>query len=260
METNQEQFKENLLEQMANKIEPGQYDITFRQGTAIDLIEVKPDSFEHSGTIDSPFAYLEAKSKLVPISNEEKAKMLVIINTSPNDPSVKLKTNVVESGHVSSCEILGRFAKNPIISELGINSEKKWAPKELYRVIRKYPSIFQSLDDYNKFVPSLLSVSSNINTVLDTKNDNAGNTKDLIEKTCKTDLVKSIFLEIEVFPGLGFGKSKFRVDLFFEADASSVKIEFFSDELITATDIFKGQKLAAVESSFKEFGIPIVHV
>lgn len=245
---------------MASRIEPGAYDFTFRKGDAGNLIEVKPDSFEHSGTIDSPFNWLQAKNTLTPISNEEKAKMLVVIDTSPNNPSVKLETNVLETGDVSCNVIKGSFYQNPIISELGINSEKKWAPKDLYKVIRKYPTIFASIEDYNAFVPSLLSVKSKIDTALENRNDNSGNTMDLIERTCQTNLAKSLFFEIEIFPGLGFGKSRITVDLFFDADSSSVKIELFSHELITVSEVIKEKKISEVEASFKSFDLPIVHI
>jgi hypothetical protein len=177
-------------------------ELIIREGTAIKAIE--PQKVIISGTIESPFNWLEKKSLALLECNlvvcREKGTMILTIDEkSPTADTI--------TGALEFHEDFLRF---------GINSGVSSTSHELAEKIKMYRSCFKDRDIAMKLVTQLRKFTAKVNKDLEAFKDDRANYTLHKAQVVETNLPETFFLTVPIFKGQP--KETFEVEININAD------------------------------------------
>lgn len=211
---------------------PGEYII--REGSA-PTIHV-PSGRKYQTTISGPFHYAQ--------KNEANISKNSVVEYSYRQGFVKYCDDIHKRNMV---EVSGHLVPNPIITEIGINNDKKFSPNALADHLRKYKYFI--ITDYTMVVDSLRSLKAKISTNLEQAKDNTGARKHLIEKVVETNLHRTFQIKTSVY--MGVAPSIFDVELVIDTSDVDVMICLISEQLYELNDIIAQDLVSKELEDFK---------
>ena len=156
-----------MSENKLNVIVPKDYngapiEVVLREGEAPELLEIKePERVVISGTIDTPFRWLEKRIELI----NQKASNIIV-----NRDVMGIALTVDETNYYQS-DIRGELKTSKEMMEFGINTEKKWEPIKLSKFLKMHRERSKEengskVDNYSQVVDSNLPKSFKLNIPL----------------------------------------------------------------------------------------------
>ena len=127
-----------MSENKLNVVVPKDYngmpiEVVLREGEAPELLEIKePERVVISGTIDTPFRWLEKRIELI----NQKASNIIV-----NRDVMGIALTVDETNYYQS-DIRGELKTSKGMMEFGINTEKKWEPIKLSKFLKMHRAFF----------------------------------------------------------------------------------------------------------------------
>lgn len=127
--------------------------------------------------------------------------------------------------------IRGTLKQNPELKPFGINQNKFFSNKELERLVKMSSHLFPDLKTAKDLIKNLQNFQVKFTTLIEKKDDRAGNTKDLIESAIEVSagaIQKVWKLRAPLF--VGGPAEEFEVEIEIEKRGDSASMGFFSLE------------------------------
>lgn len=150
-----------------------------------------------------------SKRKFVDEITENKAILTYCLNA--NNPSIRFDEDPNDS---LATVLTSKLAVNPDFEAFNINSDQYFTQQELLQLIIKRAHCFASLNDAKDLRTKLQNFVVKYEQTIEAKNDNQGNTKDLIETAIKQHegvITGELSLSMPIF--LGMKKHQFTVEI-----------------------------------------------
>lgn len=223
-------------------------EITIREGKSIDVKD--PVKITLSGILNSPAKFLAAKKETFEAINchaiVDHSKLSIVFIANEKD--------------FYRTEVTGSLKPAKILDPFKINAEGKFKEKELAKILRRHPFLFdvKIKDQYDKLIASLLNFSAVVTTTIESNNDQRGNMKNLLEKSVEQRIPESIKFTAPIFEG----EESLTFEVFICCEATSNAVEFYLDspELYLLQESERKKLLGAQASIFEEFGCAVINV
>lgn len=213
----------SLTEKTVNITPPlGITELTLREGDAIHPKELAAPALNISGTLSAPFNFISGKPTLA--SDAENNHLLIDLENG------KLTLVLKDQDPFSKHTITGQLTKYGPLAPFGINTEKRWSPREFMKFIRQVKVFFSDRSEVDALIESLMKWQAKVETVVKDHNDNSGNSLTQLEKKVSDVQLKTKFdLLIPIYKG--YSKIKFTVEIGLDPKNSGVDLFLVSDEL-----------------------------
>lgn len=228
----------------------GTTELVIRKGNAPVIHEPVPVII--AGVIGAPSAYLE---HLIRHSQLKQELAVCIVDADTNTIKFMPTPKDKDFGDV----ITGKLTLNPDLTEIGINTAKRYSREELVTFLRMNRLFFPDLESHAKLLQSVRKFDANVSErlSLDSTQKNRGNTNVAYEKTVNAgDVPFNFFIQIPVFKGSD--PKKFDVEVCLDVSDGSVRFWLESPEL--AEIIQETEKVALDEEvkKFTEAGVTVI--
>lgn len=201
---------------------PGITELTIREGEAIHPKELAPPALNISGTLSAPFNFISGKPTLA--NNVENNHLLIDLEKG------MLTLVLKDQDPFSKNTITGQLTKYGPLAPFGINTEKRWSPRDFMKFLRTVKVFFSDRTEVDQIIESLMKWQAKVETVVKNHNDNSGNSLTSLEKTVSEVSLKNKFdLLIPIYKG--YNKIKFTVEIGLDPKNSGVDLFLVSDEL-----------------------------
>lgn len=161
-------------------------------GNALDFKEKDPLKVNLSGTIDSPFAYLEKRKGEIDLK-----KCYLVINRK----DMKILLVVNESDQLNIATIIGKLEMHPDFEKFAINTGNTWSSFELAELIKMNRSFFSSKETAAKLVSQLRDFKAKVDKVVENFKDDKANFNIKRAQAVETNLPPDFNITIPVFKG-----------------------------------------------------------
>lgn len=196
-------------------------EIIIRHGEAPSVFKPKPIVIE--GDIFSPANWHEKNRHL------ETNECFVIVDRKSR--SIKYSSGQFQE---LSATVSGSLKVNPMIAEIGINSGKKFRPKELAKHLKKYKYYFVDAMAFTDLIKQLNNLNAKVNAVIEQTDDKRGNVRNLLDKQVESNLPSSFQLNLSLYNGCT--ASRFFVEFYIDTSDREVFITMESSELYYLVD------------------------
>jgi hypothetical protein len=168
----------------------GVLSLEVRTGQLNDVL--RPLQINIKGLITAPSDYVEQRSQIVSkehcILSADKKNLTLSLEINDLDPELYQK-------------VVGKIELSEEIRILGINNEKIFDPKELSKVLKKMPYVFENMIDYTKTVSSLKNFKAKVQKEIEQNQDSRGNKTDMLTQAVESNLPDQINLVIPFLQG-----------------------------------------------------------
>ncbi len=199
----------------------GTTEIILREGKTIDPKDTAEPSIKIAGVLSAPFEFMSKKDAsrktddIHMLIDKEKGTIELILN---------------DKSPYSQHRITGSLTPYAPLATFKINTEHRWAPKDLMKFFRTVKVHFDDKKDVDEIVTSLMKWQSNVETVIKEYNDNNGNSISMLEKKIgDIEMKRKFTLNMQIYKG--YPKVKFMVEICFDTRNSVVDFFLISDEL-----------------------------
>jgi len=178
--------------------------VTVYEGTAPIVRE--PKIIETTGTIDTPFLWLEKKGDDVPEINCH-----IIVTRE------ELKIELfVDDKNFFGDHITGKAEYHPAFKKFAINTQEYRTTHEMANIFKMNRSYFENKSVAMDLVSELLNFRAKISTEIEKLDDKRGNKRDLQDQVVNSNIPRSFKLHIPIFKGEA--KQTFEVEIIIQAD------------------------------------------
>lgn len=219
--------------------------VTILEGTAPKQAE--QSSVKINGNIQAVLSYLKQRKPNKDNSHIEADKQNGTIVLFEDESSSFGKT------------ISGKVELNKKLSELGINKDRKYTPKELVKVLKFNKFLFDSPQEVDKVIEKIQKLQIKVSsTIGKTQATQGGSISNEYSKTVESDL-HSLQMNCELYSG--GEKVKFTVEIWLDVEGQNVQYWF---ESVTYAELEVSLSESLVESvldGIKEiegFDLPII--
>lgn len=224
-----------MSENKLNVVVPKDYngmpiEVVLREGEAPELLEIKePERVVISGTIDTPFRWLEKRIELI----NQKASNIIV-----NRDVMGIALTVDETNYYQS-DIRGELKTSKEMMEFGINTEKKWEPIKLSKFLKMHRAFFTDKSQNMMLVSTLKNFKAKVNQDIERSKEENGSKVDNYSQVVDSNLPKSFKLNIPLFKG--FACEEIEVEIYADVDGRDVSLSLVSAGANEAIEEYKNK-------------------
>lgn len=241
-----------MSENKLNVIVPKDYngapiEVVLREGEAPELLEIKePERVVISGTIDTPFRWLEKRIELI----NQKASNIIV-----NRDVMGIALTVDETNYYQS-DIRGELKTSKEMMEFGINTEKKWEPIKLSKFLKMHRAFFTDKSQNMMLVSTLKNFKAKVNQDIERSKEENGSKVDNYSQVVDSNLPKSFKLNIPLFKG--FANEEIEVDIYADVDGRDVSLSLVSAGANEAIEEYKNKVIDEQLDAIRQIAPDIV--
>ena len=224
-----------MSENKLNVVVPKDYngtpiEVVLREGEAPVVLDPKePERVVISGTIDTPFRWLEKRIELI----NQKASNIIV-----NRDVMGIALTVDETNYYQS-DIRGELKTSKEMMEFGINTEKKWEPIKLSKFLKMHRAFFTDKSQNMMLVSTLKSFKAKVNQDIERSKEENGSKVDNYSQVVDSNLPKSFKLNIPLFKG--FACEEIEVEIYADVDGRDVSLSLVSAGANEAIEEYKNK-------------------
>ena len=224
-----------MSENKLNVVVPKDYngtpiEVVLREGEAPVVLDPKePERVVISGTIDTPFRWLEKRIELI----NQKASNIIV-----NRDVMGIALTVDETNYYQS-DIRGELKTSKEMMEFGINTEKKWEPIKLSKFLKMHRAFFTDKSQNMMLVSTLKNFKAKVNQDIERSKEENGSKVDNYSQVVDSNLPKSFKLNIPLFKG--FACEKIEVEIYADVDGRDVSLSLVSAGANEAIEEYKNK-------------------
>ncbi len=241
-----------MTENKLNVVVPKDYngkpiEVVLREGSAPDLLEIKePERVAISGTIDTPFRWLEKRIELI----NQKASNIIV-----NRDVMGIALTVDETNYYQS-DIRGELKTSKEMMEFGINTEKKWEPIKLSKFVKMHRAFFTDKSQNMMLVSTLKNFKAKVNQDIERSKEENGSKVDNYSQVVDSNLPKSFKLNIPLFKG--FACEEIEVEIYADVDGRDVTLSLVSAGANEAIEEYKNKVIDEQLDAIRQIAPDIV--
>lgn len=241
-----------MSENKLNVIVPKDYngapiEVVLREGEAPELLEIKePERVVISGTIDTPFRWLEKRIELI----NQKASNIIV-----NRDVMGIALTVDETNYYQS-DIRGELKTSKEMMEFGINTEKKWEPIKLSKFLKMHRAFFTDKSQNMMLVSTLKNFKAKVNQDIERSKEENGSKVDNYSQVVDSNLPKSFKLNIPLFKG--FANEEIEVEIYADVDGRDVSLSLVSAGANEAIEEYKNKVIDEQQDAIRQIAPDIV--
>jgi len=205
-------------------------EVVLREGEAPVVLDPKePERVVISGTIDTPFRWLEKRIELI----NQKASNIIV-----NRDVMGIALTVDETNYYQS-DIRGELKTSKEMMEFGINTEKKWEPIKLSKFLKMHRAFFTDKSQNMMLVSTLKNFKAKVNQDIERSKEENGSKVDNYSQVVDSNLPKSFKLNIPLFKG--FACEEIEVEIYADVDGRDVSLSLVSAGANEAIEEYKNK-------------------
>ena len=241
-----------MSESKLNVVVPKDYngtpiEVVLREGEAPELLEIKePEQVVISGTIDTPFRWLEKRIELI----NQKASNIIV-----NRDVMGIALTVDETNYYQS-DIRGELKTSKEMMEFGINTEKKWEPIKLSKFVKMHRAFFTDKSQNMMLVSTLKNFKAKVNQDIERSKEENGSKVDNYSQVVDSNLPKSFKLNIPLFKG--FACEEIEVEIYADVDGRDVTLSLVSAGANEAIEEYKNKVIDEQLDAIRQIAPDIV--
>ncbi len=241
-----------MSENKLNVVVPKDYngmpiEVVLREGEAPELLEIKePERVVISGTIDTPFRWLEKRIELI----NQKASNIIV-----NRDVMGIALTVDETNYYQS-DIRGELKTSKGMMEFGINTEKKWEPIKLTKYLKMHRAFFTDKSQNMMLVSTLKNFKAKVNQDIERSKEENGSKVDNYSQVVDSNLPKSFKLNIPLFKG--FACEEIEVEIYADVDGRDVSLSLVSAGANEAIEEYKNKVIDEQLDAIRQIAPDIV--
>lgn len=241
-----------MSENKLNVVVPKDYngtpiEVVLREGEAPELLEIKePERVVISGTIDTPFRWLEKRIELI----NQKASNIIV-----NRDVMGIALTVDETNYYQS-DIRGELKTSKEMMEFGINTEKKWEPIKLSKFVKMHRAFFTDKSQNMMLVSTLKNFKAKVNQDIERSKEENGSKVDNYSQVVDSNLPKSFKLNIPLFKG--FACEEIEVEIYADVDGRDVTLSLVSAGANEAIEEYKNKVIDEQLDAIRQIAPDIV--
>ena len=241
-----------MSESKLNVVVPKDYngtpiEVVLREGEAPELLEIKePERVVISGTIDTPFRWLEKRIELI----NQKASNIIV-----NRDVMGIALTVDETNYYQS-DIRGELKTSKEMMEFGINTEKKWEPIKLSKFVNMHRAFFTDKSQNMMLVSTLKNFKAKVNQDIERSKEENGSKVDNYSQVVDSNLPKSFKLNIPLFKG--FACEEIEVEIYADVDGRDVTLSLVSAGANEAIEEYKNKVIDEQLDAIRQIAPDIV--
>lgn len=241
-----------MSENKLNVIVPKDYngapiEVVLREGEAPELLEIKePERVVISGTIDTPFRWLEKRIELI----NQKASNIIV-----NRDVMGIALTVDETNYYQS-DIRGELKTSKEMMKFGINTEKKWEPIKLSKFLKMHRAFFTDKSQNMMLVSTLKNFKAKVNQDIERSKEENGSKVDNYSQVVDSNLPKSFKLNIPLFKG--FANEEIEVEIYADVDGRDVSLSLVSAGANEAIEEYKNKVIDEQLDAIRQIAPDIV--
>lgn len=241
-----------MSESKLNVVVPKDYngtpiEVVLREGEAPELLEIKePERVVISGTIDTPFRWLEKRIELI----NQKASNIIVNRDVMGIALTVDKTNYYQS------DIRGELKTSKEMMEFGINTEKKWEPIKLSKFVKMHRAFFTDKSQNMMLVSTLKNFKAKVNQDIERSKEENGSKVDNYSQVVDSNLPKSFKLNIPLFKG--FACEEIEVEIYADVDGRDVTLSLVSAGANEAIEEYKNKVIDEQLDAIRQIAPDIV--
>lgn len=241
-----------MSENKLNVVVPKDYngtpiEVVLREGEAPELLEIKePERVVISGTIDTPFRWLEKRIELI----NQKASNIIV-----NRDVMGIALTVDETNYYKS-DIRGELKTSKEMMEFGINTEKKWEPIKLSKFLKMHRAFFTDKSQNMMLVSTLKNFKAKVNQDIERSKEENGSKVDNYSQVVDSNLPKSFKLNISLFKG--FANEEIEVEIYADVDGRDVSLSLVSAGANEAIEEYKNKVIDEQLDAIRQIAPDIV--
>lgn len=241
-------MSENKLNVVVSKDYNGTpIEVVLREGEAPELLEIKePERVVISGTIDTPFRWLEKRIELI----NQKASNIIV-----NRDVMGIALTVDETNYYQS-DIRGELKTSKEMMEFGINTEKKWEPIKLSKFVKMHRAFFTDKSQNMMLVSTLKNFKAKVNQDIERSKEENGSKVDNYSQVVDSNLPKSFKLNIPLFKG--FACEEIEVEIYADVDGRDVTLSLVSAGANEAIEEYKNKVIDEQLDAIRQIAPDIV--
>ena len=222
-------------------------EVVLREGEAPELLEIKePERVVISGTIDTPFRWLEKRIELI----NQKASNIIV-----NRDVMGIALTVDETNYYQS-DIRGELKTSKGMMEFGINTEKKWEPIKLSKFLKMHRAFFTDKSQNMMLVSTLKNFKAKVNQDIERSKEENGIKVDNYSQVVDSNLPKSFKLNIPLFKG--FACEEIEVEIYADVDGRDVSLSLVSAGANEAIEEYKNKVIDEQLDAIRQIAPDIV--
>ena len=224
-----------MSENKLNVVVPKDYngtpiEVVLREGEAPVVLDPKePERVVISGTIDTPFRWLEKRIELI----NQKASNIIV-----NRDVMGIALTVDETNYYQS-DIRGELKTSKEMMEFGINTEKKWEPIKLSKFLKMHRAFFTDKSQNMMLVSTLKNFKAKVNQDIERSKEENGSKVDNYSQVVDSNLPKSFKLNIPLFKG--FACEEIEFEIYADVDGRDVSLSLVSAGANEAIEEYKNK-------------------
>lgn len=241
-----------MSESKLNVVVPKDYngtpiEVVLREGEAPELLEIKePERVVISGTIDTPFRWLEKRIELI----NQKASNIIV-----NRDVMGIALTVDETNYYQS-DIRGELKTSKEMMEFGINTEKKWEPIKLSKFVKMHRAFFTDKSQNMMLVSTLKNFKAKVNQDIERSKEENGSKVDNYSQVVDSNLPKSFKLNIPLFKS--FACEEIEVEIYADVDGRDVTLSLVSAGANEAIEEYKNKVIDEQLDAIRQIAPDIV--
>ena len=241
-----------MSENKLNVVVPKDYngtpiEVVLREGEAPVVLDPKePERVVISGTIDTPFRWLEKRIELI----NQKASNIIV-----NRDVMGIALTVDETNYYQS-DIRGELKTSKEMMEFGINTEKKWEPIKLSKFLKMHRAFFTDKSQNMMLVSTLKNFKAKVNQDIERSKEENGSKVDNYSQVVDSNLPKSFKLNIPLFKG--FACEEIEVEIYADVDGRDVSLSLVSAGANEAIEEYKNKVIDEQLEQIKQIAPDIV--
>lgn len=224
-----------MSENKLNVVVPKDYngtpiEVVLREGEAPVVLDPKePERVVISGTIDTPFRWLEKRIELI----NQKASNIIV-----NRDVMGIALTVDETNYYQS-DIRGELKTSKEMMKFGINTEKKWEPIKLSKFLKMHRAFFTDKSQNMMLVSTLKNFKAKVSQDIERSKEENGSKVDNYSQVVDSNLPKSFKLNIPLFKG--FACEEIEVEIYADVDGRDVSLSLVSAGANEAIEEYKNK-------------------
>ena len=241
-----------MSENKLNVVVPKDYngtpiEVVLREGEAPVVLDPKePERVVISGTIDTPFRWLEKRIELI----NQKASNIIV-----NRDVMGIALTVDETNYYQS-DIRGELKTSKEMMEFGINTEKKWEPIKLSKFLKMHRAFFTDKSQNMMLVSTLKNFKAKVNQDIERSKEENGSKVDNYSQVVDSNLPKSFKLNIPLFKG--FVNEEIEVEIYADVDGRDVSLSLVSAGANEAIEEYKNKVIDEQLDAIRQIAPDIV--
>lgn len=222
-------------------------EIIWRDGQAAKQLDPKePQPVNISGTIDSPFRWLEKRVELI----DQKQANVTVNRDNMQISLVDKETDFYNNG------VTGTLQPSKEMVEFGINSDKIWEPIKLSKFLKMHRAFFKDKTQNMMLVSTLKNFKAKVNQDIERSKEENGSKVDNYSQVVDSNLPKSFKLNIPLFKG--FACEEIEVEIYADVDGREVSLSLVSAGANEAIEEYKNKVIDEQISLIKSVAPDIV--